>query len=724
MGAAGSSESSAPALKHPLGAVDIYPMSPTTQGPARGDDTLLRRLTATDGDFVLTVSPEGLLLAASESVAAVLGWDLDECARLGVCSAVHDDAQQLALRHVLVQVRATGGARSTVQLTGASGRLWVDVAAKQLHHEPGSPIHVSARDVTDDLAAARQLAASEQQWRVAFEHSPIGGAMLSPTGAVLVANKALARMVGWRVDELTHMDVTDIVDVHAGLPWNVWWDSLLAGDGDSATTDRTLTTASGERVWSRLTGAVVKSPSDFDRVIMQFEDVTSRRQAELELANRALHDGLTGVPNRFLTHQWLGSALEDQPGSRVGVLYCDLDRFKIVNDSLGHAAGDSLLTQVADRLRAVLRPEDLLGRVGGDEFVVIVEGVRTTNELAEIASRMAEALDEPFNLGGHRHAVSLSVGGSVGAHPDTADEVLMRADMALLRAKRLGRARYVAFDPAHDRVTTRADLQLEDDLRMSLGSRQLRAFYQPIVTLSDLSVAGHEALVRWEHPSQGLLPPDRFMELAESSGLIRPLGKWMLAEACRDASRDAHGLTPGGWVAVNVSPSQLARSGFADYVISTLETTGLKPERLHLEVTETALITASATLSDELAQLSRLGVRIGLDDFGTGYSSLSLLQKFPVHLVKIDRSFVHPVLFDRSARAIVKAVLSMCRDMELPTVAEGIEGHDQLELLRDLGCSHGQGYLFGRPIPLRARVLAPRQPTDIPVPNELLRSNS
>ncbi|HEX4431048.1 MAG TPA: EAL domain-containing protein [Frankiaceae bacterium] len=686
-------------------------------GPTTPGAPALRRLVATDGDFVLTVTPEGRLLAASESVQTVLGWDLAECAVGGILTAIVDEGQQAAMRHVLKQVVTFGGARSTLQLSAARGRLWVDVAAKQLTDQPGSPIHISARDVSDDLAAARELAASEQQWRVAFEHSPIGGAMLSTSGAILVANKALARMVGWRVHELTHMDVTEIVESQGGLPWQEWWEGLLSGNSESHSTDRTLVTADGERLWSRLTGAVVVSTEGDNGVILQFEDVTSRRQAELELANRALHDGLTGAPNRFLTHQWLGSALDDSPGSRVGVLYCDLDRFKIVNDSLGHAAGDSLLTQVADRLRAVLRPEDLLGRVGGDEFVVIVEGVRTTAELADVASRMAEALDEPFELGGHRHAVTLSLGGSVGAHPDTADEVLMRADMALLRAKRLGRARYVAFDVAHDRVTTREDLQLEDDLRTSFGSEQLRAFYQPIVSLGDLVVVGHEALVRWEHPSHGLLPPDRFLELAESSGLIRPLGGWMLAQACQDAARDAAGLAPGGWVAVNVSPSQLARSGFADNVISMLDKTGLSPSRLHLEVTETALIAASATLSDELEQLSRLGVRIGLDDFGTGYSSLSLLQKFPVHMVKIDRSFVQPVLEDRSARAIVKAVLSMCDDMGLPTVAEGIEDQDQLELLRELGCSHGQGYLFGRPIPLRARIVIPRQKPHQPTPD-------
>jgi diguanylate cyclase (GGDEF)-like protein/PAS domain S-box-containing protein len=683
--------------------------------PVKGPDLPgarpVRQLTAADGDFVMSVMASGHLLAASESVRYGLGWDLDECAEHGICSAITDEGQQAAVRHLLNQVMATGIARSTVQITGAYGRMWVDVAAKHLGDEPGGPVFISARDVSDDFAAARELAASEQQWRVAFEHSPIGGAMLNTSGAILVANKALARMVGWRVQQLTLMDVLEIVDVQGGLPWDDWWDNLVGGHAETLSIDRTLLTSDGQHLWSRLTGAVVTSHTGEPRVILQFEDVTSRRQAELELANRALHDGLTGAPNRFLTHQWLGSALEDQPGSRVGVLYCDLDRFKIVNDSLGHAAGDSLLTQVAERLRSVLRPADLLGRVGGDEFVVIVEGVRTTAELADVASRMAEALDEPFELGGHCHAVTLSLGGSVGAHPDTADEVLMRADMALLRAKRLGRARYVAFDSDYDRVTTREDLQLEDDLRLSFGSEQLRAYYQPIVGLADLAVVGHEALVRWEHHEHGLLPPDRFLELAESSGLIRPLGNWMLAQACRDAARNAAGLTPGGWVAVNVSPSQLARSGFADNVIRMLETSGLAPERLHLEVTETALIAASATLSDELEQLSRLGVRIGLDDFGTGYSSLSLLQRFPVHMVKIDRSFVHPVLSDRSARAIVKAVLSMCRDMGLPTVAEGIEDRQQLELLRDMGCSHGQGYLFGRPIPLRARIVIPRQKT-------------
>jgi len=669
----------------------------------------LLHLVATDGDFVLRVSSAGRLLGASDSVADVLGWDVERCAADGLCAEISDEAQRVVARQFLAQVLAHGRARSTVQLSAGAQRLWLDVAGKHLVSEPGTPIHISARDVSHDLELAAQLAASERQWRVAFEHSPIGGALLDAVGGILVANEALPPMVGWPLHQLTRLNVTDIVDFEGGLPWQSWWEGLFSATASTHTTERRLRTVDGQEVWARITGALVTSRSSPDRVMMQFEDITSRREAELELANRALHDGLTGAPNRFLTRQWLASALEDRPGGRVGVLYCDLDRFKVVNDSLGHAAGDSLLTQVTNRLRIPLRPEDLLGRVGGDEFVITVEGVRTPAQLAEIALRMTEALDEPFDLGGHQHAVTLSLGGSIGSHPDTADEVLMRADMALLRAKRSGRARYVPFDPSVDRVTTRADLQLEDDLRMSLGAGELRAFYQPIVELSALELVGHEALVRWEHRTHGLLPPDRFLELAESSGLIRPLGGWMLMQACQDAADDAAGLVPQGWVAVNVSPSQLARAGFAADVTRALTSTGLSPERLHLEVTETALITASDTLTAELRELSDLGVRIALDDFGTGYSSLSLLRQFPVHLVKIDRSFVEPVLSDPSARAIVKAVLSMCRDLGLPTVAEGIENTAQLDLLRALGCSHGQGFLFGRPIPLQAPVMIPSQ---------------
>jgi diguanylate cyclase (GGDEF)-like protein/PAS domain S-box-containing protein len=684
----------------------------------------LRSLLHTDADFVLQTTRSGRVLAASGNVAAELGWDLQVAASQGVLAAVEDDTQRAALRALWTPLLTTGVARGTVQLSSRNGPVWLDVAAKCLPDGEAAPdadgpargvVHVIARDVSEDMVATAQLLASEQQWRVAFEHSPIGGALLDTDGAVLLANDALCAMLGWRGHELSHMNLGDILVTEAGLPWQQWWSDMCEGSTGDQVVDNMARTADGRTVWVRLSASTIRSSQATGRVMVQLQDITERREAELQLANRALHDGLTELPNRFLTRQWLASAIEDHPGQAVGVLYCDLDRFKVVNDSLGHAAGDSLLSQVAERLRRPLRPEDLVGRVGGDEFVMVIEGVRGPADLAEIAGRVAESLDGPFDLGGQLHVMTLSLGGAVGSHPDTADDVLMRADMALLRAKRLGRARFEMFDPEIDHVATKADLKLEDELRLSVAADELRAFYQPVVLLSDLSVAGHEALMRWDHPEFGLLPPSSFLDLAESTGLIRPLGWWMLSQACHDAAAGKEALgDPSAWVAVNASPSQLARPGVAADVTRALVATGLRPERLHLEVTETALMTANTSLLRELRELSEMGVRIALDDFGTGYSSLSLLRQFPVDMVKIDRSFVEPMLTDRSAHAIVKAVLGMCHDLGLPTVAEGIEREDQLEALAQLGCSHGQGYLFGRPQPLATPVPFALRSTPLP----------
>jgi EAL domain-containing protein (putative c-di-GMP-specific phosphodiesterase class I) len=274
----------------------------------------------------------------------------------------------------------------------------------------------------------------------------------------------------------------------------------------------------------------------------------------------------------------------------------------------------------------------------------------------------------------------------------------MRADMALLRAKRLGRARVERFDPTIDKIATREDLQLEDELRASVASGQLSAYYQPILTLHDRRVVGHEALLRWNHQQHGLLLPSDFLDIAETSGLIRSLGWWMLDRACRDTAAGlAGGEFAGSWVAVNASPVQLTRTDVFQIVLSALERSGLPPHQLHIEITETALIQASRALLKDLRELRALGVGIVLDDFGTGFSSLSLLRDFPVSMVKIDKSFITPLLDEPGALAIVRAVLGMCRDLDVPVVAEGVETEAQAERLAELGCSHVQGYLFGRP---------------------------
>ena len=617
------------------------------------------RLLASDGDVVLSFSPDGQLLGASDSAVTLLGWDLERCAAEGLGSVLASEAERTVLRRLLAQVLSTGAVRSTVQLSRDGVPVWLDVAATHLTDEPGQPLLVSARDVTDDQAAAAQLAASAQQWRVAFEHSPIGGALLDPGGALLVANDALAALTGRRLHELTRLDVADVLDLSGGLPWQDWWDRLLAGDDRTPPTERTLVTADGRRLWTRVTGAHVGDGTSAPRVVLQFEDITSRREAELELANRALHDSLTGAPNRFLTRQWLASALEDSQDGQVGVLYCDLDRFKVVNDSLGHAAGDSLLLQVVDRLRATLRPEDLLGRVGGDEFVVVLEGVRGPADLAERAARMAA---EPGRAARPRRPPARR-------HPQPG-----RQHRQPPRHRRRGPGARRHGAAAGQAPRPGALRRLRPGARPGVHARGPAARGRPAALVRRAGAPGalpagrragrarrRRRTRRWCGGStrrRACSRRHRFVELAESSGLIRPLGSWMLDRACRDAA--AGRPRPAG------SPSTSPRASWPGPAsrprsCGCSSETGLHPARLHLEVTETALMTASATLSDELDQLSALGVRIALDDFGTGYSSLSLLQHFPVHTVKIDRSFVAPVLQDRSARAIVKAVLSHVR---------------------------------------------------------------
>jgi diguanylate cyclase (GGDEF)-like protein len=444
---------------------------------------------------------------------------------------------------------------------------------------------------------------------------------------------------------------------------------------------------------------------------------TSRRNAlalvmekTRELSHQALHDSLTGLPNRALVldrAEQLLARTARRPGSYAGALFIDIDGFKHVNDNLGHAAGDQLLRVVGERLQSTVRDHDTVGRLGGDEFVVLVESAEGEETLNLLADRLTERLREPVELkdGRKLFSVTVSIGVAIG-HYETPDALLRDADLALYSAKAAGKDRYALFDAsmyagAEDR------LALESDLSMALEAGQLFLVYQPVVEVATRRMVGVEALMRWRHPRRGVILPEDFIPIAEDSGLIAPIGRWVLERACRQAGEWAAAGHPIN-LAVNVSAQQLGRRGLTDDVERALEEAGLDPSLLTLEITETTLTGDVAAAAEHLKTIKQLGVKVAIDDFGTGYASLSQLQRMPVDILKVDKSFVAALASDDRGRCLLDAIVGVGRALSLSVIAEGVERDAQLSVLREMGCEMAQGLLLGEPDgpELIARVLA------------------
>ena len=445
------------------------------------------------------------------------------------------------------------------------------------------------------------------------------------------------------------------------------------------------------------------SPADLDflqALANVLADEIQRRSAEEDIRYQALHDSLTGLPNRTLVLDHLEHA-RSRGGRQIAVLLLDLDHFKLVNDGFGHAAGDALLVEIAPRLNEALRPQDTIGRLGGDEFVVLLTEIADERVAVEVAERIVAALRRPFLLEGIEHFVTVSIGIAMAAGDRASPEALIRdADAALYRAKDRGRSRYEIFDRAM-RVQTLERLSLENDLRRALDRGQLRVHYQPLVSLRDDSIESIEALVHWEHPRRGLVEPAEFIPVAEESGLIGPIGEWVIYEACRQACewQAASPDAPPLGVSVNLSARQITQRDLPGMVARTLRDTALDPQCLCLEITESVLLDDSEAANKTLRALLSLGVGLVLDDFGTGYSSLAYLTRLPIDGLKIDRSFVEGLGSSARSTAIVTAIVRMAEALSIEVTAEGVETTRQVEELRRLGCLRAQGFHFARPLP-------------------------
>ncbi|UQR61221.1 EAL domain-containing protein [Bradyrhizobium sp. C-145] len=437
--------------------------------------------------------------------------------------------------------------------------------------------------------------------------------------------------------------------------------------------------------------------------VQTFTDVTKRSRAEADAVRLSSEDSLTGLPNRRMFRSMLDQMSRrqppavdnEQPPAEFAVLFLDLDRFKAINDTLGHQTGNLLLQEMARRLKSTLGANEVLARLGGDEFAVVVATVESRPALEALANSMIEAAQKPFEIGGHRIRSGISIGIAIGPCDGVnCDDLLIAADLALYAVKAQGRGSYKFYHAAMNREL-RQRRRLEIDLREAIEQNEMELYYQPILNLRSNIITGFEALARWRHPVNGMIPPATFIAVAEDTGLIQPLGEWALREACRCAAHWPNNLK----IAVNLSPIQFAASNLSEVVRHALEETGLQPHRLELEITEGVFMTNNESTLSTLRQLKQLGVRISLDDFGTGYSSLSYLRSFPFDKIKIDRSFVSDLAEGTEHVVIVQAVVSIARALGMTTLAEGIETVGQYEFLAALDCDEGQGYLFSPPVP-------------------------
>jgi diguanylate cyclase (GGDEF)-like protein/PAS domain S-box-containing protein len=667
----------------------------------------LRVLLAALPEGVVLTDADGAVLSANPAAQRLLGLDTREERPVpSPRPAPGEGAHGVALNAAVALARGALAGDTVrrdvvVPRTTDGDCTWLSMTAVPLLGDDGRARAVvsTIADVTPDRERELVLRRSDDMFRLTMQHSPIGFAVTALNGRFLRVNRRLCRMLGFRSDELQERSLFDVVHPDDVEETSLRIGEMIRGEVESVELERRYLGHGGMQLWGRLAVTLVRDERSRPlQLVAQIEDVTEIRTANDLLTHLTLHDPLTGLPNRTLVLDRIAKALDRtrRTGRRVAVLLCDLDHFKVINDSAGHELGDGLLVEVAERIVRTLRGSDTAGRLGGDEFVVVCEDVADDREAIVIAERVQRAIAAPITVGDRVVVPSASIGIAVSGPTHSDPMTLLRdADIATYRAKESGRNRWDVVDVALRRRALER-LDLEHALRAALDAGDLRLHFQPIVDLTSGATVGREALLRWQHAERGLLAPGEFLHVAEESGLITDVGRWVLAEAARAAVASSD---PDGYVAINVSPHQVARPGLAGTVEKALADAGLAPERLVVELTESVMLSTAPGARKEIALLDELGVRIVVDDFGTGFSALSYLRDLPVSGIKVDRSFTAGLGHDEQSERIVEALTGLGRGLGVDVIVEGVETEEQRGVLATLGAEHAQGFLFGRPAP-------------------------
>ncbi|HET6232480.1 MAG TPA: EAL domain-containing protein [Longimicrobiaceae bacterium] len=658
------------------------PAHEAIQRALRESEEYFRSLVENARDVIHVINEDGTTRYITPSVRRLLGWDPEELIGRHALQLVHPDDVERA-REVLRLDRHTPGAAASLEFRAphADGtwRIFEAIGKNLLDDPVVRGIVVNSRDVTE-----RKRAEAESVRLAAIpRENPYPIVECDAQARIVYLNPSAERLLAELGAEGAH-------EILPGAHALLVRECVASGQGA-----RGVEVRAGCRI---LAWTYHPHPS-LGTVHLFGEEVTERKRVEEQLRHDAMHDALTGLPNRHLFMERLGRLVERRRrgGTGFAVLFLDLDRFKVVNDSLGHHVGDELLVEVARRLRECAAG-DTVARLGGDEFAVLLESVAGEDEARAAAELLAEVVAVPVVLSGYEVFTGASVGIALGSGGERPEHLLRNADMAMYRAKASGVARCEVFDRAmHDAALGR--LRLETDLRRAAERGEFRLHYQPIVSLRTGAIAGVEALLRWQHPVRGLIPPAEFVPVAEETGAILPIGDWVMREGCRQlAEWRAEFPRARMAVSINLSAKQFAQRDLVEKIADTLRETGLDPRHLKLEITESAVMESTESAGAMLRQLKALGIQVQMDDFGTGYSSLSSLHRLPLDGLKIDRSFIGRMEEENGTGALVRTIAVLARGLGLAVIAEGVETQAQLEGVRELGCDYAQGYLISRPV--------------------------